>query len=341
MTGDENASARTAVTRRTALRTLGAATTASTLGGWSLAGVAAAHDLEVAFPNCREVLIAVNDRSEFGALTETIHVFDADAGEVRSVGVELTPENTRLMRHRFGDRPVFRYTASGDDAVVAVRTGDGRRYENPNDCPRPQPPADRGAFALEQGDRCIPVTPLRYRNVPIEEFYGNPPDPSQSDTPTDLERPRTSLLFLYRGPSERAGPSGRDPNQVGLVVIHGKSGGPGGAASFTLEGGPDPGPTIFDDDAAPNGDADYLACGGAGECVANWAWDGANDGAAWHGLREEFAIRITPRFNEAAGLDMPSGGGVDRWQVLSGDARSPDRIDLALDRPVTLRTGGC
>lgn len=323
------------------LRTLGAGAGVSALGGLSLAGVASAHDLEVAFPSCREALIVVNDRSEFGALDETIRVFDADAGEVRSVGVEITAENTRLMRSRFGDRPVFRYAVSGDDAVVAVRTGDGRRFENPNDCPRPRSPAEGGEFALEQGDRCIPLSPLSYRDMTIEDFYGEQPDPKQSDTPTNLERERTSLLFLYRGPSGSGGESARDPDRVGLVVIHGASGGPGGAASFTLRGGPDPGPTVFDDDAAPNGDEDYLACGGAGECVANWAWDGANDGAVWHPLNEEFSIGIRPQFDEAASLDPPSGGGVERWQVLSGDARNPDRFDLALDQPVTLRTGGC
>lgn len=339
MTGDGSSPTRTAVTRRRVLQAVGGGTGVAALGGWSLAGTAAAHDLEVAFPSCREVLVVVNDRSEFGVLTETIRVFDADSGKVQSVDVEITRENTRLVRDRFGDRPVFRYTASGDDAVVAVRTGDGRRFENPNDCPRPGTPAD-GGFALEQGDRCIPLTPLSYDGMPIEEFYGSPPDPKRSDTPTDLERPRTSLLFLYRGPSALGGPSGRDPDRVGLVVIHGASGGPGGAASFTLEGGPDPGPTVFDDDAAPDGSEDYLACGGAGECVANWAWDDGNDGAVWHPLNAEFSVRITPRFNEAASLDPPSGG-VERWQVLSGDARSPDRTDLALDRPVTLRSGGC
>lgn len=327
------------VTRRRILRILGAEATVSTLGGQVLTETATAHDLEVVFPSCQAVLIVVNDRSEFGALTETIRVFDSDAREVQLVRVELTPENTRSMRDRFGDRPVFKYTVSGDNSVVAVQTGDGQLFENPNDCPRPKPPTGTGAFALEQGDQCIPLSPLSFQNMTIEEFFGDQPNPQQSNTPTNLERERTSLLFLYRGPSNLT--PEWNPNALGFIIIHGASGGPGGAASFGINGLPNQGSSIVFDEGNRPAEGDYFACGGPGGCGYHWAWDGGSDGTVFYPLGNEFAVRISPNFNEEASFDMPSGGGVERWQVLSGDGRNPDRTDLALDQPVILRSGSC
>lgn len=124
----------TTANRRQILRTLGAGAAVSTLGVATLAGTAAAHDLQVKFEGCRTVFIVVNDPNEFGVLEEKIHVYDGDAGEVREVPVELTPENTQTISGRFGDRPVFGAQVSGDSHVVAVETGDGQMYENPNDC---------------------------------------------------------------------------------------------------------------------------------------------------------------------------------------------------------------
>lgn len=124
----------TTANRRQILRTLGAGAAVSTLGVATLAGTAAAHDLQVKFGGCQTVFIVVNDPNEFGVLEEKIHVYDGDAGEVRVVPVELTPENTQPVPDRFGDKPVFGASVSGGNHIVAVETGDGQMYENPNDC---------------------------------------------------------------------------------------------------------------------------------------------------------------------------------------------------------------
>lgn len=122
------------VNRRRILRTLGTGATVSALGITTLAGTAAAHDLEVKFQGCQIVFIVVNDPSEFGVLKETILVYDDDAGEVKRAPVELTSENTQRVPNQFGDRPVFAAKVSGNDRIIAVETGDGRTFENPNDC---------------------------------------------------------------------------------------------------------------------------------------------------------------------------------------------------------------
>lgn len=82
---------------------------------------------------------------------------------------------------------------------VAVQTGDGQRFKNVNGCPRPQSPAEGGSFAIEQGGRCVPLSPLSFQNMAIEEFYGNPPEPNQSNTPTDLECERTVCCVSTEG----------------------------------------------------------------------------------------------------------------------------------------------
>lgn len=153
-----------AMNRRRILRTLGAGATASALGLTALSGTAAAHDLQVEFPDCRTVLIVVNDTSEFGVLKETVHVYDGDAGEVKEVPVELTPENTRPLPDHFGDRPVFAASVSGDSHIVGVETGDGRMYENPNDCRGAADDADDDDGADDGGDGLSQVAIVAHRD---------------------------------------------------------------------------------------------------------------------------------------------------------------------------------
>lgn len=201
-------------------------------------------------------------------------------------------------------------------------------------------PADEGTdtgaephddVVLEQADRCIPLTPLSYQNQTIQEFYGvdHPQEPGfhwpeESHTATNLERPQTSRLFLYRG-----------PDGLGYVIIHGAADGPGGAASFGIRHTPRSGKLLVHDDQG-----DPVRC--RPNCALHWSWgaDDGSDGAVYHPLAAEFEVEITPRFNDHARLDAPDGE-VKRWQVLSGDARVPEVFDLALDQPVTLRTDCC
>lgn len=330
--------------RRLVLRGLAAGGTLAVTA--TLADRAAAHNLEVRFRGCTEVWIVVNDPSEFGVLKETIHVFDAESGEVRSVAVELTPENTRTMPNQFGDRPVFVARARGDDAIVAVETGDGRVFENPNDCPGARPateeppteePTPAAQFVVRQGGECAPIAPLSYQDQPVEDFYGYQPDPGaanprQSNFPVPLEAVQTSRLFLYQG-----------PNGLSLVFVHGGEGDPGGAASFALSGVPDGAGWLVEDDGY-EGATDQFAAGG-GTAAADWAWgaEGRNDGGALGYLGSDFAVQIDPRFNEQAELGPFDGpeAVVQQWQVLSGDPSNPNVVNLALDQPVEIATGSC
>lgn len=332
----------TVVNRRRVLATLGVGATGSALGLSALSGTAAAHDLRVEFQGCQELIVVVNDPDEFGVLTETIHVFDAERGAVRPVEIELTPENTAPIPGQFDGKPVLRARSTGRDQIVAFETGDGRRFENPHDCPRPEAPDEErptspargGPFALEQGERCIPLTPLQYQSQTVEEFYGYTPDvsaanPRQSNTPTNVEEPGTSRLFLFSG-----------PQGLSLVILHGGDGDPGGAASFEITGLPPAGEWVVLDDSH-EGSQDVFETQ-AGRSEMHWAWGlaGRNDGGAFRGLGGGFEVRIDAAFGEAA-MREPLDGADVNWQVLSGDARNPEVTDLDEDRPVTIRSGGC
>lgn len=195
-----------------------------------------------------------------------------------------------------------------------------------------QPSESADEFVLEQDETCVSVTPLRFQEQTIQEFYGvEQPQyagfhrPEASSTATGLERAQTSRLFLYDG-----------PDGLGYGILHGAADGPGGAASFAIRHSPRSGKLYVQDD--PD---DSFRC--RPNCSLNWAWgaDDASDGAVYQPLASEFEVEIDPAFNEHAVREAPTGGAVERWQVLSGDVRNPDVTDLALDQPVTLRSGSC
>lgn len=76
----------------------------------------------------------------------------------------------------------------------------------------------------------------------------------------------------------------------------------------------------------------------------DWWWTtGRTDGGALRGLGvEDLELRIEPAFNDEAELaDKPNEGEVTSWELLSGDRAEPDRTELDLEAPLTLRTGSC
>lgn len=76
----------------------------------------------------------------------------------------------------------------------------------------------------------------------------------------------------------------------------------------------------------------------------DWFWTtGRTDGGALRGLAVDgLEMEIDAAFDEAAELDMGSyERATSTWTLLSGDREDPDRTELALDAPVTLRTGTC
>lgn len=75
----------------------------------------------------------------------------------------------------------------------------------------------------------------------------------------------------------------------------------------------------------------------------DWTWGrGSTDGGAFRGLGGEFSFTITPRFNEAAALwGVKNTGRITDWQFLSWSGGELTRHRMALDRAVTVRSGGC
>ena len=76
----------------------------------------------------------------------------------------------------------------------------------------------------------------------------------------------------------------------------------------------------------------------------DWWWTtGRTDGGALRGLAvEDLELRVEPAFNDASELaDKTNEGEVTSWELLSGNRDDPDRTELDLAEPLTLRTGSC
>ncbi|UPV73110.1 hypothetical protein M0R89_11175 [Halorussus limi] len=200
---------------------------------------------------------------------------------------------------------------------------------------------DATQYVVEQGDRCVPITPLSGDET-VESFYDyRTPHTAPSGEAyssygtTDLQRPETSVCFLYDG-----------PEGLSLVVVHDKlnDGTSGGAVTFDLRVAT-PGTTAWvvgDDDYDAPTNYDEFTRTDAGWTV-DWTWaSGRSDGGALRPLGDDFTVTIDPRFNENAALyGNPYEGELTEWQVLSGDRSDPDRFSLAMDQPLTIRAGTC
>ena len=190
-------------------------------------------------------------------------------------------------------------------------------------------------FVLKQGDSCVPIEPLS-GSVTVESLY----DYAASETEyssagtVDLQRPDTSILFLYDG-----------PEGVSLVVVHNEldGGGDGGSASFVFTGLPEEGEWVIQDDfytGTTNYDQ-WDTDGSRSEVDWTWAAD-RTDGGAYRSVESADSIGIEPAFNESAELyGEYYEGTVADWQLLSGSLEDPDRVSLDLGRPVTIEAGTC
>lgn len=176
-------------------------------------------------------------------------------------------------------------------------------------------------ITVEQGDSSVEVTPLSTGET-IEEFYDY--YNARSHTSTNIEQSDASLLFFWEG-----------PNGLSLVVLHDKGNdGSGGACTFEFSGLPtDQGRWIVPDDSN-DFDSDT-------DTSPDWKWaDTKTDGGVFRGgLDEDFEISINPRFNEDAVETPLTPGEITDWQLLSGNASSPDRITLNMSEPLTIHTG--
>ncbi|PSP93915.1 hypothetical protein BRC91_07540 [Halobacteriales archaeon QS_4_62_28] len=214
----------------------------------------------------------------------------------------------------------FEITAGADIATVFIN---GQRVD-----------IDELPGGKPKREKCAEITPLSYKDQTVEEFYGYKPDldaenPRRSNTPTNLERPGVSRLFLYEG-----------PGGLSLVIIHG--GGEdedGGAATFGIAGLPPDGEWAVLDDSYEGSDDIFRI--DRTQSVLSWAWGagGRNDGGAFRGLGRNFRLVVQPAFNEAAEREPLGSGQVTEWQVLSGSNTDPDVISVPLDRPVVITSG--
>lgn len=165
-------------------------------------------------------------------------------------------------------------------------------------------------YEIRQGSRTIAIEPLSYGES-IESFYGFRSWDHSAHIPTDIEQSNVSQLFLYEDPDK----------QLSLVVLHDDpEDTDGGRVTFSFEGLPADGEwAVRDDD--PGNDTYF------GRSKVEWKWgDKRTDGGAYRDVSEASELTVTPELFE----------GIDRWQVLSGNAEDPDRHELAMDEPVTI-----
>lgn len=230
-------------------------------------------------------------------------------------------------------------------AIVGARQRDGGRDEG-----------DGPQYSLEQDGTCVPLIPLS-GETPVEDFYdyrlperyvseaNGASDPGEgpyySSAGTDsLQRPATSVLFLYDG-----------PEGLSLVVVHGTvtDDDEGGSVTFTVSSVPADAEWVVKDDYYEDPDTGEIAnsnydrwrTGGRAHEI-DWTWGGKTDGGALRDLGDEFELEIDPAFNEDAALyEEHYEGDVEAWQALVGSQTGIDRVSLSMDEPVTVRSGGC
>jgi hypothetical protein len=210
-------------------------------------------------------------------------------------------------------------------------------------------------YVLRQGGQCVPVQPIR-GDVPADEFYeyqlpeqyvsedngavvGDDALYASAGT-IDLQRPQTSVAFLYRG-----------PEGLSLVLVHGSvENDDAGSVTFEFAGLPTEGEWIVKDDRYRDPDTGELAdtnydrwdVADADHRV-DWTWGSSGtDGGVFRALGDDFEVTVTPAFNEAAALhDEYYEGTITDWEFLSATSGDPERLSLDLDAPIRIATGSC
>lgn len=197
-----------------------------------------------------------------------------------------------------------------------------------------QPPPGERTFAIQQPTvppLATPVEPLG-NGERIEDFYGTP----LGNSVTGLERPDTSIIFLWDG-----------PEGTSLVVVHDKAyTAGGGAATLNFTGYPAFGvPSLGPAPAIP-GEGSWVVKEAPGDFqapsqppnVISWSWlEGQNDGGAYRGgMDGAFAVLVEPAFNGSA-LEKPRNPGtIDDWVFLTDDVDDPTEIPLDMETPLLI-----
>lgn len=210
-------------------------------------------------------------------------------------------------------------------------------------------------YALVQDERCVPIQPIR-GDEPVEQFYDyRLPEKYVSDEnggsaddhrrygsagTEHLQRPRTSIAFLYRG-----------PEAMSIVFVHGDVDvEDAGSVTFRISGLPSDGEWVVKDDLYRNSTADEVAGTNydrwdveGGDHRVDWTWGrNGTDGGAFRGLGDAFEVVVRPAFNEEASLyGEHFDGEITDWEFLSGPEGDPERIGLAMDEPIRITTEAC
>ena len=197
---------------------------------------------------------------------------------------------------------------------------------------------DSGTYAVQQGDTCIPITPLQGPES-ASAFYdwGLVDKQYSSNGTTALQKEDTTIMFLYEDPD----------GTVSLVVVHEKleddSNADGGSVSFEVRGLPSGGSWVVKDDFY-DGPSNYDVWNVQGNVDRiDWTWAGGRtDGGVFSPIGDDPDITIEPMFNEEAELfGEHYDGRVRNFEVLSGNLGNPDRHSLELGETVTIQGGTC
>lgn len=207
-------------------------------------------------------------------------------------------------------------------------------------------------YSIMQDGKCISITPLYFDGLSVENFYDyRTPETKPSSYQyasfgtENLQRKDTSILFLYEG-----------PKGLSLVMVHGKlgSGNKYKAVTFRITGLPANGKWVMKDDeydGSTNVDTfDFSTTEKkngkqSATSTVSWTWrDDRTDGGVFHGLDTNFKLSIHPAFNRNASFwnEEPGDyGEIKKWEILSGDPSNPVRMELDLNKPVTIQSGAC
>lgn len=305
--------------RRDVIKTVGGAITAGT----ALSGAAAARTTFCGRANCTAV---VKPPKEVYTLTDDRRCVEFDR-EYLDARLNEGYDTLGIKSGSCTDRG----DGNGDCDYVGLR-GCTYSYCVPatcNDISHPELLRCEGeSYAIEQTDTCESIEPLSDGDI-VDLFGFTPEEPRQTNLPAPLEAAQKSRLFLYEG-----------PNGLSLVMVHGGSDSErGGAATFHLGGLPPDGEFVVLADRY-EGTEDAFDISDR-EAVLNWSWGATNDGGVFRGLGAAFCIEITAAWNEAANLEPYGSGTVQQWQFLSGSLDDPEMIELDMDEPITIRSGGC
>jgi|AntDeeMinimDraft_4_1070355.scaffolds.fasta_scaffold00002_159 hypothetical protein len=192
-------------------------------------------------------------------------------------------------------------------------------------------------YSVVQNGECTTITSFGDGSESVEEFYDyRTPYTQQSSYTyssfgtTQFQQDNTSVLFFYEG-----------AEGASLVLVHGHLDGDsaGGALTMELEGLPEEGEWVIEDDNY-EGQYDEFDHAGTSSRIT-WAWtENRTDGGVFQGgLGDGFEITVDPAFNDDADFRVYEGN-ITEWQALSDTGDDIERTALDFQQ-ITILPGAC